>query len=180
MSNTQRILFYYRPSSDHRRVVFGGRASFRQTDEHGSSLKLYEYLCEVFPQLRGTRITMGGRVTLRLHLTNCRIWVCTMVCTTAWGATAWVQMMTYLGRQIALKIWGGPIGLAGLTVCLLRHARFIPGILPVPACHRQLVPVSRSVGAFVRLRSALERPCQEGVAHGVFDSGAIPLFRTMD
>ena len=30
MSNTQRVLFYYRASPDHRRVVFGGRASFRE------------------------------------------------------------------------------------------------------------------------------------------------------
>jgi len=28
MSNTQRMLFYYRASPDHRRVVFSGRASF--------------------------------------------------------------------------------------------------------------------------------------------------------
>ena len=60
MSNTQRILFYYRPSPDHRRVVFGGRASFRKSEPaRASSVRLHRYLCEVFPQLRGVRITHG-------------------------------------------------------------------------------------------------------------------------
>lgn len=118
MSNTQRILFYYRPSSDHRRVVFGGRASFRQTDEHSSSLKLYEYLCEVFPQLRGTRITHGwsGNVAFTFdQLPHMGVHDGMHYCMGCNGSG--VQMMTYLGRQIALKILGRtnrPCGFDGL------------------------------------------------------------------
>jgi glycine/D-amino acid oxidase-like deaminating enzyme len=107
MSNTQRILFYYRPSSDHRRVVFGGRASFRQTDEHASSLKLYDYLCQVFPALRGTRITHGwtGNVAFTFdQLPHMGIHDGMHYCMGCNGSG--VQMMTYLGRQIGLKILG--------------------------------------------------------------------------
>ena len=107
MSNTQRILFYYRPSSDHRRVVFGGRASFRETDALTSSQQLYEYLCQVFPSLKGTRITHGwsGNVAFTFdHLPHMGMHEGMHYCMGCNGSG--VQMMSFLGRQIALKIQG--------------------------------------------------------------------------
>jgi glycine/D-amino acid oxidase-like deaminating enzyme len=107
MSNTQRILFYYRPSHDHKRVVFGGRARFSATTERDSSPRLYEYMCGVFPQLRGVKITHGwmGNVAFTFdglpHMgTHEGVHFC-MGCN-----GSGVQMMSFLGRQIALKILG--------------------------------------------------------------------------
>ena len=88
MSNTQRILYYYRPSPDYTRVIFGGRASFTDTDETRSSKTLYEYLCGVFPQLRGVKSPTGGAAMSPLRLIYCRTWAPTTACITAWGATA--------------------------------------------------------------------------------------------
>ena len=118
MSNTQRILFYYRPSPDHTRVVFGGRASFRETDEYASSAKLYEYLCQVFPALHGTRVTHGwtGNVAFTFdQLPHMGVRDGMHYCMGCNGSG--VQMMSFLGRQIALKILGRtnrPCGFDGL------------------------------------------------------------------
>ncbi len=118
MSNTQRILFYYRPSPDHRRVVFGGRASFRETSVEASSTRLYEYLCAVFPNLRGVRITHGwqGNVAFTFdHLPHMGMHEGMHYCMGCNGSG--VQMMSFLGRQIALKILGKtnrPCGFDGL------------------------------------------------------------------
>src|SRR6516162_2734686 len=57
LSDTKRILCYYRMSPDGRRVVFGGRARFTQVDATVSASILYRYMTDRFPQLRGSRIT---------------------------------------------------------------------------------------------------------------------------
>lgn len=149
MSNTQRILFYYRPSPDHRRVVFGGRASFRETDEHASSLQLYEYLCQVFPGLRGTRITHGwsGNVAFTFDLLpHMGMHEGMHYCMGCNGSG--VQMMSFLGRQIALKIQGKtnrPCGFDGLPFDTRPFYRGDPSwVLP-------------ALGNWYRLRDRLER-----------------------
>ena len=149
MSNTQRILFYYRPSPDHRRVVFGGRASFRATSDHESSARLYEYLCSVFPTLRGVRITHGwqGNVAFTFdQLPHMGVHEGMHYCMGCNGSG--VQMMSYLGRQIALKILGKtnrPCGFDGLPFQSRPLYKGDPSwFLPV-------------LGNYYRLRDRLER-----------------------
>jgi glycine/D-amino acid oxidase-like deaminating enzyme len=107
MSNTQRVLFYYRPSPDHKRILFGGRASFGVTDARTAAPTLHKYLTWVYPQLREVRLThawtgnvaftfdylphMGTREGIH-YLMGCN--------------GSGVAMMSYLGRQTALKILG--------------------------------------------------------------------------
>ncbi|MGK0168539.1 MAG: glycine/D-amino acid oxidase-like deaminating enzyme [Gammaproteobacteria bacterium] len=148
MSNTQRILFYYRPSPDHRRVLFGGRASFRETDEHASSKTLYEYLCAVFPNLRGVEITHGwsGNVAFTFdHLPHMGVHEGMHYCMGCNGSG--VQMMSFLGRQIALKILGRtnrPCGFDGIPFETRPMYSGNPWFLPV-------------VGNWYRMRDRLER-----------------------
>ena len=148
MSNTQRILYYYRPSPDHRRVVFGGRASFRATDEHASSRTLYEFMCGVFPQLRGVRLTHGwsGNVAFTFdYLPHMGVHDGMHYCMGCNGSG--VQMMSYLGRQIALKILGRsnrPCGFDGLEFQARPLYQGDPWFLP-------------AVGNWYRLRDRLER-----------------------
>src|SRR5207237_10454555 len=57
LSDTRRVLCYYRMSPDGRRMVFGGRARFTQVDSRISATVLHRYMVDRFPQLRGVRIT---------------------------------------------------------------------------------------------------------------------------
>lgn len=59
LADTKRILYYYRQSPDHRRILFGGRASFRDIGARESAEKLHGFLTHVFPQLKGRKITHG-------------------------------------------------------------------------------------------------------------------------
>jgi glycine/D-amino acid oxidase-like deaminating enzyme len=59
LSDTKRVLCYYRMSPDGKRMVFGGRARFTQVDPLLSARVLHTYMTERFPQLRGVRITHG-------------------------------------------------------------------------------------------------------------------------
>src|SRR5207253_5768364 len=57
LSDTRRVLCYYRMSPDGRRMVFGGRARFTQVDARVSATILHGYMVDRFPQLRGIRVT---------------------------------------------------------------------------------------------------------------------------
>ena len=107
MSNTQRVLFYYRPSPDHRRVLFGGRASFALTDAVTTAPRLHDYMCRVYPSLRDVPIThaWSGNVSFTFdYLPHMGMHEGVHYCMDCNGGG--VAMMSYLGRQIALKILG--------------------------------------------------------------------------
>jgi len=55
--DTKKVLYYFRPSPDGRRILFGGRASFVNADLRASGMTLHRYLTHLIPRLRGTRIS---------------------------------------------------------------------------------------------------------------------------
>ena len=57
MSDSRRVVFYYRPSPDRRRVLFGGRVALRETDPTRSAPRLHAVMRRVFPELAETRIS---------------------------------------------------------------------------------------------------------------------------
>src|SRR5271165_840789 len=57
LSDTRRVLCYYRLSPDNRRMVFGGRARFTQVDATVSAPILHGNMIDRFPQLRGVKVT---------------------------------------------------------------------------------------------------------------------------
>jgi glycine/D-amino acid oxidase-like deaminating enzyme len=57
INDTKRILSYFRPSPDGRRLLFGGRASFRPISDRETARRLRLQMLKVFPQLDGTKIT---------------------------------------------------------------------------------------------------------------------------
>lgn len=59
--DTKKILYYFRPSPDHRRILFGGRASFVQTDPRRAAATLHRFLVDLIPDLAGVRITHGWK-----------------------------------------------------------------------------------------------------------------------
>jgi len=54
ISDTKRVLCYYRLSPDGSRIVFGGRARFTASDPVTCARVLYTYMIARWPQLRGT------------------------------------------------------------------------------------------------------------------------------
>jgi len=105
LSDTRRVLCYYRMSPDGSRMVFGGRARFTGVEATVSAPILYRFMTARFPQLRGVRLThawtgntaftfdalphMGERDGLHYCL-GCN--------------GSGIAMMTYLGWQTARKI----------------------------------------------------------------------------
>jgi glycine/D-amino acid oxidase-like deaminating enzyme len=57
VSDTRKVVYYYRPSPDRRRILFGGRVSFSETDPRVSGPKLHAELVRLFPELAGTRVS---------------------------------------------------------------------------------------------------------------------------
>ena len=57
VSDTRRVVYYYRASPDRRRVVFGGRVRAGETDPRASAPLLHAEMTRLFPELAGTRIS---------------------------------------------------------------------------------------------------------------------------
>jgi len=57
VSDTRKVVYYYRPSPDRSRIVFGGRVSISETDPLKSGPLLMRDLVGIFPELADTRIS---------------------------------------------------------------------------------------------------------------------------
>lgn len=57
VSDTRRVVYYYRASPDRRRILFGGRVSHNETDPRRSAPRLHAEMVGIFPELATTRIT---------------------------------------------------------------------------------------------------------------------------
>jgi glycine/D-amino acid oxidase-like deaminating enzyme len=105
LSDTRRVLCYYRMSPDGRRMVFGGRARFTQVDAAVSAPILHRYMSARFPQLRGVKVTHAwtGNTAFTLdalpHMGQSEGLHFCLGCN-----GSGVAMMTYLGWQTARKI----------------------------------------------------------------------------
>ncbi len=57
MSDTRKLVFYYRLSPDKSRVLVGGRVAYKETDPRVSAPRLHDWMSKIFPQLQRSRIT---------------------------------------------------------------------------------------------------------------------------
>jgi len=57
VSDTRKVVYYYRASPDRTRILFGGRVSHQETDPRLSGPKLHADMAAIFPALRTTRIS---------------------------------------------------------------------------------------------------------------------------
>src|SRR5215213_5639058 len=105
ISDTKRVLCYYRLSPDGRRMVFGGRARFTPANPELCAKVLHGYMTERFPQLKGARVTHSwtGNTAFTLDaLPHMGEEGGLHYCLGCNGSG--VAMMTYLGTQTARKI----------------------------------------------------------------------------
>jgi glycine/D-amino acid oxidase-like deaminating enzyme len=57
VSDTRKVVYYYRASPDRRRILFGGRVSHAETDPKVSGPRLHAEMVRIFPELAGVRIS---------------------------------------------------------------------------------------------------------------------------
>lgn len=135
ISDTKRVMAYYRLSPDHTRVVFGGRASFRQVSAREAAPVLHARMLQVWPQLRGTKLTHAwtGNVAFTFDfLPHMGIHEGVHYALGCQGSG--VAMMSYLGHQAALKLAGGanrPCAFDGLAFPTKPFYSGNPWFLPI-------------------------------------------------
>jgi glycine/D-amino acid oxidase-like deaminating enzyme len=107
VTDTNRLLVYYRPSPDGRRILFGGRAHYRPTDPAEAGAILRDYMVHLFPELSEVRLSHSwyGFIAYtfdRLPHTG--------IVDGAHYAMGYcgsgVVMSTWLGRKAALRVLG--------------------------------------------------------------------------
>ncbi len=116
IGDTRRVVVYYRPSPDGRRILFGGRAAARETDATRCVPRLRAMLAEIFPQLARVRISrawmgfVGFTFDTLPHLGEDRgLFFCMGYCGQG------VPSATYYGRKMGLTMAGRPGGESALT-----------------------------------------------------------------
>ncbi len=57
VSDTRKVVYYYRASPDRRRILFGGRVSLSETDPRRSGPKLHAAMSGIFPELAARKIS---------------------------------------------------------------------------------------------------------------------------
>ena len=57
ISDTRRVVYYYRPSPDRSRILFGGRVSLRESNPRATGPKLRAALARIFPELKTVKIS---------------------------------------------------------------------------------------------------------------------------
>jgi len=148
ISDTPRVLTYYRMSPDGRRVLFGGRARFTQVGPQVSVPALHRMMTQRFPQLAGVRVTHAwtGNVAFTFdflpHMGRHDGMHYMLGCN-----GSGVAMMTYLGTQTARKILGGANRVSALD------ERAFP-TMPLYGGNPWFLPL---VGGYYRLRDRLDR-----------------------
>lgn len=57
ISDTRKLVFYYRLSPDRKRVIFGGRVAYKENDPKISAPRLHYWMSLVFPELKATKVS---------------------------------------------------------------------------------------------------------------------------
>ncbi|MFC4625811.1 NAD(P)/FAD-dependent oxidoreductase [Daeguia caeni] len=110
VNDTKHILYYFRRSPDGKRILFGGRASFRKANEQESAVGLRAFMEHTFPSLRGVKlthswlgnvcfaydfVTHAGRLPDGIYYSSC------------YNGNG-VSMATYIGHRMAEMILNKP------------------------------------------------------------------------
>ena len=107
VTDTRRIVVYFRLSPDRRRLLFGGRVSLKETDTRISALRLHRQMITIFPQLKGTCITnswmgfVGWTFSQMPHLGKHKgIWYSIGYCGSG------ISLASYFGTRLGQQVLG--------------------------------------------------------------------------
>ncbi len=111
MSDTRKVVYYYRPSPDRTRIIFGGRVSSRETDPLKSAPLLRRDMIALFPDLADVKISrswMGFVAYTFDHLAHMDrhdgIHYALGYCGSG------IAVASYLGTRIGQQVLGRPEG----------------------------------------------------------------------
>ncbi|MFV0383382.1 NAD(P)/FAD-dependent oxidoreductase [Paracoccus sp. (in: a-proteobacteria)] len=132
LSDSRRVVYYFRASPDRRRILFGGRVNAAETDPRSSARRLHAEMLRIFPQLQGTRIShswmgfVGYSFDTLAHTgTRDRVHYAMGYCGSGVG------MASYLGMKTAARLLGhGDAGLVGIPFPARPYYRGKPWFLP--------------------------------------------------
>lgn len=115
LSDTRKMVFYYRLSPDRRSLLFGGRVAYAETDPRVSAPRLHREMTRIFPELAETRIThswagfVGFTFDTLPHLGRHEgVWYCMGYCGSG------ISLSTYFGMRIGQQILGRKEGATAL------------------------------------------------------------------
>jgi glycine/D-amino acid oxidase-like deaminating enzyme len=117
LSETKRVLCYYRMSPDGRRMVFGGRPRFTQVTPEVSAPALHDLMTARFPQLKGFKVTHAwtGNVAFTFDALPHTGTLDGMHYALGCNGSG-VAVMTYMGRETARRIIGGANATCGFEL----------------------------------------------------------------
>ena len=148
ISDSKRVLNYFRPSPDGKRILWGGRASFRAATPEASAPVLREGLVETFPELRDVKLTHAWTGMVAFTFDGLpHIGVQDGVHYAAGCQGSGVAMATWLGHNAAMKMAGAAnerFALDGLNFPTRPTYTGNPWFLPL-------------VGTWYQLRDKLDR-----------------------
>ena len=109
VTDSRKLVYYYRASPDRRRILFGGRVSLSETDPRLSAPLLLSELVRLFPQIEGVKLSYSwmGYVAFTFdsmpHIGKSEGLYFAMGYCGSGIATA-----SYLGTKLGLKVLGSP------------------------------------------------------------------------
>jgi glycine/D-amino acid oxidase-like deaminating enzyme len=107
ISDSKRVLSYFRPDPLGRRVLWGGRASFSPTTPDVAAPVLHRFMSDVFPELRAVKLTHSwtGNVAFTFDFMP-HLGIHEGVHYAVGCQGSGVAMQTWLGHRAALRISG--------------------------------------------------------------------------
>ena len=106
-SDTRKVVYYYRPSPDRTRIVFGGRVSANEADPHVSGPRLFQDMCRIFPELGDYKITHSWMGTVAYTFDElAHVGVHDGVHYAMGYCGSGVSMASYLGMRIGQQVLG--------------------------------------------------------------------------
>jgi glycine/D-amino acid oxidase-like deaminating enzyme len=143
VTDSRKVVFYYRLSEDRERMLFGGRVAAKEIDPLISAPRLHRRMSQVFPELAATKISRswGGFIAytfdalphLGQHVDG--IHYCMGYCGSG------VSLAPYFGTRLAQQLLGKPEGrtaLDGLTFQTRPLYSGNPWFIPAAIAYYQL------------------------------------------
>lgn len=116
LSDTRKLVYYYRPSPDRKRILFGGRVSLRETDARATAPLLRAELIRLFPELSAVKVShswsgfVGYTFDSLMHIgQDDGLYYAMGYCGSGVG------MASYLGMKLGLMAVDDPAGETALS-----------------------------------------------------------------
>ncbi|HSA79966.1 MAG TPA: FAD-dependent oxidoreductase, partial [Geminicoccaceae bacterium] len=114
VTDSRKVVYYYRASPDRRRILFGGRVSLDETDVRRSGQRLHAELVRILPELAQVRISHSWVGTVAYTFdTLAHVGRHEGVHYAMGYCGSGVAMAAYLGMRVGQQLLGVPEGATG-------------------------------------------------------------------